>query len=408
MSLSTNRVVVVGAGPYGLSVAAHLNQAGIRTAVFGKPMEFWEQNMPAGMFLRSKWEASQLSDPARALMLDAYQAHLGIRIPTPIPLNDFINYGKWFQRNAVPDVDPRYVRQIDPAATGFRLILEDGSHVDAEQVVVATGLGEFPLRPAQFDNIPAQYASHTAEHKDLHLFAGQKVIVIGSGQSAIESAALLHEAGAGIEVIARSPRIRWLRGGAWLKSAANPLRALMYPPTDVGPPVLNRIVAAPELFRRLPRGLQHRIAYRSVRPAAAGWLQNRVQGITMTTGRAVTRVATAAGQLTLMLDDGTERTADHVLLATGYRVDVKRMSMLSPDIVSAVDTLEGYPRLGSGFESSVRGLYFIGAVAVGTFGPLCRFASGSDFTARTITRHMAGRLSGVRQAGIHPAPNPSG
>jgi len=403
MSPSTNRVVVVGAGPYGLSVAAHLNQAGIETAVFGKPMEFWEQNMPTGMCLRSKWEASQISDPARALTLDAYQGHLGIAVPTPIPLHHFINYGKWFQRNAVPDVDPRYVRQIHPAATGFRLSLEDGSHVDAEQVVVATGLGEFPLRPAQFDNIPAQYASHTSEHKDLRVFAGQKVIVIGSGQSAIESAALLHEAGAGVEVIARSPTIRWLRGGAWLKSTANPLRALMYPPTDVGPPVLNRIVAAPELFRRLPRGLQHPIAYRSVRPAAAGWLLNRVQGITMTTGRAVTRVATTTGQVTLVLDDGTERTADHVLLATGYRVDVKRMSILSPDIVSAVATLEGYPRLGSGFESSVRGLYFIGAVAVGTFGPLCRFASGSDFTARSLTRGIVARRTAAQQAEVHSA-----
>jgi thioredoxin reductase len=373
------------------------------TAVFGKPMEFWEQNMPAGMFLRSKWEASQISDPTHALSLDAYQAHLGVPISTPIPLDRFISYGKWFQSKAVPDVDSRYVRRVRRAGTGFRLVLEDGDEVAAGQVVIATGLGEFPARPAQFNDIPARYASHTSEHTDLGVFAGQKVVVIGLGQSAVESAALLQEVGAGVEVIARASTIRWLSGGAWLKSEANPLRALMYPPTDVGPPVLNQIVAAPELFRRLPRPLRDRIEYRSIRPAAAGWLMNRVGGITFTTSRSVTRVSVGDGRVTLILDDGTERKVDHVLLATGYRVDVKHMSILSPEIVSSITTREGYPQLESGFGSSVPGLYFIGAVAVGTFGPLCRFASGSDFTARALTRSIVTRRPASQQAAIRPA-----
>src|SRR5439155_1696352 len=217
------------------------------------------------------------------------------------------------------------------------------------------------------------------------------------GQSVLESAALLAEAGAEVEVIVRRPAVHWLdQNVAWLKSEANPVRRLFYPPTDVGPPGLNWIVATPGLFKRLPFPLQEKIAYRSIRPAGAGWLLPRVGGVRITTGRAVTSASSGGERVKLKLDDGSERCVDHVLLATGYRVDVSRYDFLAPELLKAVRRVDGYPLLDLGFESSLPGLHFLGAPAARSFGPVCRFVSGSRchciFARCPIIRESVGGL----------------
>src|SRR5262249_30102773 len=120
-------IVVVGAGPYGLSAAAHLRTVtGLKTRVFGQPMSFWQNNMPAGMWLRSPWSATHIADPTNAFTLDAYVAARGNHLPTPIPLDRFIDYGRWFQQQVAPDLDPRKIGQIATAADGFQLTASDG------------------------------------------------------------------------------------------------------------------------------------------------------------------------------------------------------------------------------------------------------------------------------------------
>jgi FAD-dependent urate hydroxylase len=142
--MGTCNVAVVGAGPYGLSAAAHLlNVKGLTVRVFGEPMSFWEHHMPSGMLLRSPWVASHLSDPAGMLTLDAYRKLNGNHFAAPIPLERFIDYGRWFQRRAVPDVDKRQVKRIEADSTGFQLTLEDGESLPAHRVVVATGIASF-------------------------------------------------------------------------------------------------------------------------------------------------------------------------------------------------------------------------------------------------------------------------
>jgi len=169
-----------------------------------------------------------------------------------------------------------------------------------------------------------------------------------------------------------------------------PVQRLLYPPTDVGPPGLNQIVARPNFFKRLPRGLQSRIAYRSIRPAAAGWLFQRVSRIKVKTGTNVTSAIPIGERLLVALDDGTNQTVNHILLATGYQVDVSRHSFLGPELLQSLDCVAGYPRLGAGFESSVPGLHFLGAPAAWSFGPLMRFVSGTGFSARALTRCLVG------------------
>jgi len=388
MSTRSCDVAVVGAGPYGLAAAAHLGNVGIGTRVFGEPMEFWQSQMPVGMLLRSSWDASHISDPLRRLTLDRFEKSRDQQLSRPLPLADFIDYGRWFQQQSVPDVDRRRVIQVERRGPRFRLSLDDEDATEATCVVVATGLRFFPYRPSQFAGLPPSLVSHASDHPDLAQFANRRVVVVGSGQSALESAALLTEGGADVEVVCRAPGIRWLRSGAWYRRYAL-ARLVLYPPTDVGPPGLNQIVARPDLFRLLPLRLQRRVAYRSIRPAVSEWVYPRIRKITITSGRQIVSAVSSGSSILLTLNDGSEREADHVLLATGYRVDVPRHPLLAPDLASAVRCVGGYPVLTAGMESSVPGLHFLGAPAAASFGPLMRFVAGTDYSARALTRQIS-------------------
>jgi Pyridine nucleotide-disulphide oxidoreductase len=385
-------IAIIGAGPYGLSAAAHLNAAGVDTRVFGEPMGFWQHQMPVGMLLRSPWAGSHIADPSRALTLDRYEVVRGERLPRTIRLEDFVSYGKWFQLQSAHDVDRRLVTRLDSSTNCFRLTLDDGEPVHARRVVIATGLAEFPVRPPPFDVLPRSLTSHSSEHNDLKRFASQCVLVIGAGQSALESAALLHETGATVEVVARAPTVHFLRQGTrrhqWLHSRANPFRPLLFPPGAIGPPVLNWIIETPDLFRRLPQQLGDRIAERGIRPAAAGWLRQRLVDVPITTGRFVTGAEQAGQRLRVTLDDQSTREVDHILLATGYRVDITKYPWIEPELVNSVLTINGSPILSSGFETSVPGLHFLGAPAAESFGPLMRFVAGTGYAARALTEFV--------------------
>src|SRR6266851_960059 len=388
-------VAIIGAGPYGLAVAAHLRAAGVDPRVFGSPMAFWKNQMPRGMLLRSAWDASHIGDPMNALSLNTYQAKFGSPINRPVPLERFIDYGMWFQQHAAPDLDPRHVARLERAGAGFTLDLDDGERVHADRVVIATGLAMFTRRPEQFDGLPADLASHSAEHRDLARFAGKSVMVVGSGQSALESAALLHEIGAHVEIVARAGSLTWIRrrfDRTWL----GPLRPLLYPPSDVGPPGINQLTRSPALFKALPRHIQARVAYRAIRPAGAGWLRPRLLQVPVTIGQAMTSATPYQSVLRVVLGDGSQRLVNHALLATGYRVDVRRYPFLDPRLAAAllmVPGADGYPVLDRGFESSVPGLHIVGAPAAESFGPLMRFVAGTGYAARAVSQRIARGVS---------------
>ncbi|MCU1239283.1 MAG: hypothetical protein JWO71_9 [Candidatus Acidoferrum typicum] len=392
MTNLNSQVAIVGAGPSGLAAAAHLRSANVDLRVFGKVMEFWERHMPAGMLLRSYWEACHISDPNGDLTLDRYERARGVQLPRPVRRDDFINYGQWFQREAVPDVDGRRVTRIEAASKCFRVMLEDGESVWAQRVVIATGVGSFAWRPRQFNAVPRTLASHSSDHCDLGRFAGLRVVVVGGGQSALESAALLHESGAAVEVIVRAPGVHWLRYGTrlhtWLHNQANPLRWILYPPSNsnIGPPGVNWIVDTPDLFRRLPFAVHSRIKRRAIRPAGSGWLPPRMNGVRITTGRVIMSASPVGQQVRLRLDDGTERCVDHIFLATGYHFDISRCTFLAPNLVRSLRLIDGYPELTAGFEASLPGLHFLGAFAVGTFGPLMSHVAGTKYAASALTR----------------------
>lgn len=381
-------VTVVGAGPYGLSAAAFLRSAGVETRIFGEPMAFWEYRMPAGMFLRSNWGASHIADPDRKITLDAYRSSTGNHLSAPIPLERFVDYGQWYQRQLVPDVEKCNVTSVDADGRDFRVTLASGESFTSRRVVLATGIGNFVWRPAEFDAVPPALASHSAEHRDLSRFKGHRIVVIGGGQSALESAALLHEAGADVEVIARQTALNWV-GLHYRLHHLGALSRLLYSDRDVGPAGISRLVSMPHLFQVLPRKVQNRAAYRAIRPAGSGWLRPRLSAVPITLGRKVVSATPTGSRLRLTLNDGTDRLVDHTILATGFRVDISRYEFLPKELLARLHTVDGYPVLKRGLESSISGLHFLGKPAAWSFGPLLCFVSGTDFAARELVRSIA-------------------
>jgi FAD-dependent urate hydroxylase len=395
---SNCNVVVVGAGPYGLSAAAYLREAGVEARVFGDPMSFWQNQMPVGMCLRSNWGASHIADPNQTLTLDAYCREKGNHVSRPIPLDRFVDYGHWYQSQAVRDLEKRDVRSIDIAGCGFKILMADGEEFTARRVVVAAGISAFAARPAEFAGIPSALASHTSEHNDLRKFKSQKIAVIGAGQSALESAALFKEAGILVEVIGRKKTLNWVGLHPRLHHLGT-LSKMLYSKRDVGPAGISRLVAMPHIFRRFPRSFQDRTAYRAIRPAGAGWLQARIAGIPITLGHKVISAEVAGSQLRLRLDDGSDRLVDHALLATGFRVDVSQYPFLSRSLSKQIKSVNGFPVLKRGLESSVPGLHFVGKPAAWSFGPLLGFVSGAEFASTELVHSLTRNTS--RNNGNH-------
>ena len=380
-------VAIVGAGPYGLSAGVHLKAKGIAVRVFGEPMEFWAQKMPEGMLLRSPRVASSLSDPDRAFTLEAYEAASKKEPCAPLPLDTFVEYGKWFRHQLGSDLDQRNVLRVDRDDPGFRLTLQDGEELRATYVVVAAGIGPFRKKPEVFRNLSPQQAVHCYEGRDVRKYSGKRVAVIGAGQSALESAALIHEANAQVEVIARQAEVKWIGQHTWLHHMG-PITSMLYSSHDVGPLGISRLVAYPTVVSYVPLKLRDKIRKRAVRPAGSRWLPARLSAVKITTGCGVSQATALGGEVVLKLDDGSERRVDHVVLGTGYTVDISRYEFLPQELTQDIEQFDGYPKLASGFRSSVPGLYFIGATAARSFGPLLYFVAGTEFASRELVSHL--------------------
>jgi cation diffusion facilitator CzcD-associated flavoprotein CzcO len=381
-------VAIIGAGPYGLSAGVHLKAKDMAVQVFGEPMEFWAKKMPEGMLLRSPRVASNLSDPDRAFTLEAYETASKREPCAPLLLDTFVDYGRWFRLQLGSDLDQRTVLRVDRDQSGFRLTLQDGKEIRSSRVVIAAGIGPFKRKPVVFQNLCPMQVTHCYEGREVRRFAGKRVVVIGAGQSALETAALLHEANAQTEIIARRPTLRWIGAHPWLHRMG-PVSSLLYSSHDVGPVGISRLVAYPKLVYHVPLKLRDRIRTRAVRSAGSRWLPERLASVKITTGCSVSNASARGDEITLKLDDGTERHVDHVVLGTGYQVNISRYECLPQSLTRDIVQFDGYPKLTSGFSSSVRKLHFIGATAARSFGPLLYFVAGTEFASRELSSHLS-------------------
>lgn len=407
-------VVVVGAGPFGLATAAWLGGTGdtagrttgtgahAAVRVFGEPMETWRTHMPDGMFLKSVPAASSISAPEDGHRFADFRAARGRR-PVgdtyPIPVEEFIAYGHWFQERLVPDVERTAVRGVRTADGGFRVSLDSGEEVAARAVVVATGLVAYAHRPAGLAPLAAAgLASHSCDHRDLTGFAGRRVAVVGAGQSALESAALLHEAGARPVVIARTGALLFGDPPQADRPAARSWPArLRKPGSALGPGwSLFAVGRGPAAYRRLPLPVRTHLLRTVLGPSGAWWLRDRVDGrFPVLCGHRLVSARQEDSGVRVELEDTAGRRdvlhTDHVLAATGYRVDLRRIPVLEPALRESVRIWPGgAPVLSAGFESSVPGLYFTGLAAAPTFGPLLRFVHGTTFAAHRLAASVGG------------------
>jgi len=343
--------------------------------------------MPKGMLLRSHWWATNLSDPRKAHGFERFCKEQKYDNSYPLPIKTFVDYGLWFQRRAVPQVDETYVSSIERHDNRFLLTLEDGREVESLAVVMAIGLRYYANRPEQYGRLPAGPVSHSSDHRDFSRFKGQDVIVIGGGQSAIEFAALLHEAGAGVQVVSRR-RIVWLPPDRM--HVRTPLESILAPKASIAPGWGNWVLDhLPYLFYRFPQSRRdsHNAAYHS---GATDWLRNRVIGkVTLREGQTVTKLNVVDGRVVATVSDGARLTADHILLATGYTVDIDKLTMIHPSLRAEIATDRAIPVLSHWFESSVPGLYFIGLTSLRAFGPLYRFVAGCGAAARRVAKSVA-------------------
>ncbi len=379
-------VAIVGAGPYGLSSAAHLKALGMDVRVFGEPMEFWDNGTPPGMLLRSPREASTISDPTSTFTLEEYEKATGITPVKRLPRDTFVNYGRWFQAQLGPIMDGRNVSRLCRDGAGFKLFLADGEVVTSKRVVVATGIAQFKTVPSVFADLPAARASHCYDGRPLSGM-GKRVAVIGAGQSAIECAALLGEAGVSVELIAKIPVLRWI-GMHQRLHRLGPVSKALYSKHDIGPIGISRLVAYPNLMYHIPLWAKDPIRKRAVRAAGAPWLIPRLGSVTITTSRSVVSATEVDCEVQLKLDDGTERRVDHVLLGTGYRVDISKYEFLCESVLKDIERLDGFPVVSAGLSSSIPGLHFTGATAARKFGPLLFFVTGTDFASRELASYL--------------------
>jgi FAD-dependent urate hydroxylase len=401
-------VAIVGAGPYGLSAAAHLRAAGVSVRQFGLPMHLWRAKMPRGMFLKSQGFASNLSDPGAECTLSAFCRATGrpyADYGLPVALDTFVAYGAWFQASLGLEVDEVLVTRITAADGGYQLSLADGSVARARQVVLAVGVEHFAYLPSELRGLPGTLCTHSSAHTDLGALHGQRVVVIGAGQSALESAALLHESGAAVQLVMREREVAW--NGAPLALDRPLLQRLREPEAGLGSGWSTWFYSrCPDLFRHLPRSTRIYRARTALGPAGASWLRGRVEGeFPILPGHALDRAeATPDGvrlRLTSRAGVPTELDADHVIAATGYRPDLRRLTFLGDGLRARLATVASTPVVDRDYQSTAPRLYVVGPGVAPTFGPVMRFVYGADHAARTVARRVsatAGRPARVAMA----------
>ncbi|HVA72234.1 MAG TPA: NAD(P)-binding domain-containing protein [Candidatus Limnocylindrales bacterium] len=394
---------IVGAGPYGLSLAAHFRRGGIPYRIFGRPMDSWLAHMPKGMMLKSDGFASNISDPDGKFALKDFCAESGIEYAdagVPIRLDTFAAYGLAFRDRMVPELDERLVAGIERLPEGFALRLEDGETVTARRVVLAVGITHFEYVTAELAKLSPEFVSHSFRHHDLEPFRGRSVVVMGGGASATDLAGLLKEAGAEVKLVARQASLTFHTNS--MGKPRSLWQRIRHPKSGLGPGLRSRFYAtAPNLFRYLPERLRLRIVRTHLGPAGGWFARDKVIGkVPLLLGYTLQSAAIrdAKVHLTLRADDGAacEIVTEHVIAATGYRVEIERLQFLAAEIRSKIKLVDGAPVLSSTFESSIPGLYFAGVAAANSFGPMMRFAFGSRFTARRITQALAKSASRER------------
>ncbi len=393
--MSADEVLIIGAGPFGVSISAYLSALGIGHHIVGRPMDTWRAHMPVGMNLKSEPYASAIASPSPGYDLAAYSGQHQLPYADrvgPVSIERFLDYGDWYTKQLAPDVRDLTVTSVEQVDRGFRVGFADGDPLTARQVVVATGILPHAAIPDELSGLPSEHVSHSADHHTLGRFRGQRVAVVGAGQSALETAALLHEAGAEALLVVRRPGIIWLDPNP---ETISRLGHVKRPVTQLCEGWHCAFWNSPAAFRLLPENMRITKARTVLGPAGAWWLKSRVEGkLEVLSDHRVLSARPDGNGVHLVLEGPNRSTVDvdHVIAATGFRIDLARLPFLSDAVRAKVVTLNGFPVLSRAAESTIPGLYFVGAPAAVSLGPSMRFIAGTHNIASQVARTVARRL----------------
>ena len=367
-------LLVIGAGPYGLATAACAKRAGIEQRVLGKPMAFWPDNMPAGMFLRSgpDWHL----DAAGVNTFMAYLEERGIDPSEvdPIPVGLFLDYVDWFEERTHIDVLPELVKDLSRPNGHFEATLESGGSVTADAVVAAPGISHFTVVPewVERDLSPERW-THTCNLVRFDQLCGKRVLILGGRQSAFEWAALLADGDAEeIHVVYRHETPEFTTSDWHFVDSLIDLTATV-----------------PGWFRNLPAEEKEAVTRRfwaEGRLKLEPWLTPRLDkpSVHRWPHASVTTCRELPDRIEVGLSDGTRLVIDHIVLATGYKPDMREVPYLS-GVVDDMELADGFPVLDEHFQSSVPGLFITGFPATRDFGPFFGFVRGCPVAATLTT-----------------------
>jgi thioredoxin reductase len=347
-------------------------------------MSFWQQQMPAGMLLRSAsdWHL----DVQGIATIEAFLATRGLTPAQAEPLTRelYLDYCDWFAAEKGIVAEPQHVLRLDDTDGGFRATLEDGSVVAARTVAIALGMGPHRRAPAELvAMLPSGTWRHTCDAVDLADARDRRYLLVGGRQSAFEWAALLAEAGARqVDVVHRHDSPAFAAADwTWVT------------------PLVDRLTTDPGWFSRLSPQEQEDLRLRlwaEGRLKVEPWLADRLPPATVRV-RPRTSLAGASleddGSVRVDLDDADHVVVDEVLLATGYQPHVDDLQLLRAGTLPPLAHRDGIPDLDDGFQTSIPGLYLTSLPAAGHFGPFFGFTIGTRMSAAVITRAVLDRLA---------------
>lgn len=364
-------LAIIGAGPYGLSLAAHAKEAGLQYKVFGYPMDFWKSKMPPKMFIRTLLDYTALSDPLNEYTLKKFESEKNLNLSYPLPRSIFVNYGMWFIEKTNISIEKKHITYVLKNKHFFELKTEKGDHYQAKNVVVAVGLTNAKYIPSNLSSLPEDLVFHSSDYTDFRKFKNKHVLVIGGGQSAWESAALLHQANAKVELAYRRPK------------RLSPDKNMNAKQLELADKYYYFSLQEKEKIRKYFE-----------RPTVSDFLVPLVEGkVTQRPNTFITQVLVKENNLLdVTFNDNSNIVVEHILAATGFRFSVKNLPFLKSMINKIKVNDIGEPIVNENFESTVSHLFFAGPATAYSHGPTFRFIAGVRRTSEVLINHIKSHI----------------